>query len=101
MEWNEKVKTLMKERSINQKQLAALSGITESSVCRYLKGNRTPRIDIITNFAKALNVDVEYLLEETETISAYDTVFNVIARNGKELTYKEKEKLSKILLEEN
>ena len=37
MSWQEKVKTLMLDRGINQKQLSQLSGITESSISRYLR----------------------------------------------------------------
>ena len=55
MTWQKKVKQLMQNQSINQKQLSQRSGITEASVSRYLKGERTARIDIIVNFAKALN----------------------------------------------
>ena len=46
MNWQEKVKNLMNDRGINQKQLSQLSGITESSVSRYLRSERRPRLDI-------------------------------------------------------
>ena len=55
--FKEKVKELMNQQNITQKELAELSGITEASVSRYLSGERTPRIDIVINFAKALKVD--------------------------------------------
>lgn len=100
MTWQEKVKQLMQEQNINQKQLSQLSGITEASVSRYLKNERTARIDIVVNFAKALNVTTEYLLnddDETE-LEPYTEIATAIARNGGELTAEEKNKLIALIL---
>ena len=69
MTWQEKVKELMKNQGINQKKLSQLSGITEASISRYLKGERTARLDIIINFAKALNVTTEYLLNDDDFVN--------------------------------
>ena len=100
MTWQEKVKQLMQEQNINQKQLSQRSGITEASVSRYLKSERTARIDIIVNFAKALNVTTEYLLnEDDETeLEPYTEIATAIARNGGELTAEEKNKLIALIL---
>ena len=100
MTWQEKVKQLMQEQNINQKQLSQLSGITEASVSRYLKNERTARIDIVVNFAKALNVTTEYLLnEDDETeLEPYTEIATAIARNGGELTAEEKNKLIALIL---
>ena len=67
--FREKVKELMNQESITQKQLSELSGITEASISRYLTGERTPRIDIIINFAKALKVDPDYLIRNDEELN--------------------------------
>ena len=100
MTWQEKVKQLMKDQNINQKQLSQRSGITEASVSRYLKNERTARIDIIVNFAKALNVSTEYLLnEDDETeLEPYTEIATAIARNGGALTAEEKNKLIALIL---
>ena len=104
MKWQEKVKKLMNDRNINQKQLSKLSGVTASSVSRYLKSERRPRIDIIVNFAKALDVDMEYLLDDDDDDesknSAYNSISTVIARKGGNLTPEEKNKLIRLLLGE-
>lgn len=100
MTWQAKVKQLMAAKGMNQKQLSQLSGITEASVSRYLKGERTARLDIIVNFAKALNVTTEYLLnddEETE-IRPYTEIATAIARNGGSLTAEEKNSLIAMIL---
>lgn len=98
MKWNAKVKKLMEEQRINQKQLSERSGITEPSICRYLKGERIPRIDIIINFAKALNVSIEYLLDENSiSYSPANEIKIAIARHGNELSEEEQEELVKLI----
>ena len=88
----------MKEKNINQKQLAEQSGITEASVSRYLNGERTPRIDIVSNFARVFGISVDEIIsDEFPKMNTYDSIANAIARNGGELTEAEKEKLISLL----
>lgn len=99
MPWKDKVIALMTQRGINQKQLAKLSGITESSISRYLRGDKRPRMDIVINIAKALNVEIEYLLSEDEKAeSAYNYIATAVARKGNELTAEEKNRLIALIL---
>lgn len=100
MTWQEKVKQLMSDKGITQKKLSQLSGITEASVSRYLRGDRTARLDIIINFAKALNVTTEYLLNEDEEteIKPFMEIATAIARNGNALTPEEKNKLIALII---
>ena len=100
MTWQEKVKQLMNNQGINQKRLSQLSGITEASISRYLKGERAARLDIIINFAKALNVTTEYLLNDDEEtdLKPYREIATVIARNGNALTAEEKNQLIALIL---
>ncbi len=100
MTWQEKVKELMANQNMNQKQLSQKSGITEASVSRYLRGDRTARMDIIINFAKALGVTTEYLLEEEDglKLDSYTEIATAIARNGKNLSPEDKNKLIALIL---
>ena len=100
MTWQEKVKELMKNQGINQKKLSQLSGITEASISRYLKSERAVRLDIIINFAKALNVTTEYLLNDDEEtdLKPYQEIATAIARNGNSLTAEEKNQLIALIL---
>jgi len=100
MDWRGKVISLMTTKKINQKDLAKLSGITESSVSRYLNSEQEPRIDVLLNFAKALEVDVNYLLEngENRNESNFINIATAIARNGNDLTSEEKNKLIMLVL---
>lgn len=100
MTWQEKIKELMANQKMNQKQLSQKSGITEASVSRYLKGDRKARMDIIINFAKALGVTTEYLLEEDNDLklNSYTEIATAIARNGKNLSPEEKNKLIALIV---
>ena len=99
MDWNEKVRVLMENKNMTQKDLSLKSGITESSISRYLRGNKHPRMDILVNLAKALEVETNYLLDDNEKLdSAYNTISTAIARNGKDLTDDERRKLVLLLL---
>lgn len=102
MEWKEKVTELMRQRNITQKQLSKLSGITESSISRYLHSDQRPRMDIVVNIAKALRVETEYFLDDTEKgESAYSSIATAIARKGNELTPEEKNQLISLILGAN
>ena len=94
-----RVKNLMKEKKLTQKELSALSGISEPSLCRYLKGQIEPRMDIIQNLARALNVSVEYLLgqSEEECSSAADETIRIVALNRKILSDEDKQQIIEIL----
>ena len=99
MTWKEKVTKLMNERGISQKQLSQLSGITESSISRYLHNDQRPRMDIVVNIAKALRVETDYLLDEDEkSESAFNAIATSIARNGGELTPEENNQLVMLIL---
>ena len=101
MEWSEKVKILMEERGMNQLELSKKSGITTASICRYLKGKRRPRVDVVVNFAKALGVEPEILMDEGESVmTPFEAVKYSFARNGQNLTEEEKMELVRIIMGE-
>lgn len=55
------IRTLRERRNLTQKELAELSGLSESSLRSYELGARYPKIDSITKIAKALGVPPESL----------------------------------------
>ncbi len=96
--WNKMVLDLMEKKGINQQQLAKMSGITASSICRYLKSDKTPRMDVVINVAKALQVETDYFLSEEEKgQSAYNVIYSAIARKGEELTPEERYQLAALI----
>ena len=99
MSWKEKVFDLMKKKNLTQKELAKLSGIAESSISRYLRSDQRPRLDVVVNIAKALNVETTYLLdEEDKSVTAYSAISTAVARYGNELTPEEKNRLIALIL---
>ena len=99
MGFGERVKSIMEAKNITQKQLSEKSGITAPSLCRYLKGETQPRRDIIINLAKALEVNVSYLMGvEDNMLDAKNETITVVARNRDELTDADKAEIIRILL---
>lgn len=57
------LKNLLDERGISQKWLADAAFTKEATISRYVTGvNKSSRLDILANIAKALNVSTDYLL---------------------------------------
>ncbi|MBY4797382.1 helix-turn-helix domain-containing protein [Collinsella sp. AGMB00827] len=56
-----KIKNLREKRQLTQKQLAELSGISESALRSYELGDRKPKKEVLEHIAKALRVRPEYL----------------------------------------
>lgn len=101
MELKERIKMLMEERHLNQKDLANHSGITEASMSKYLSGERTPRIDVIVNIANALHVTVDELIGNEIENDKFDVsrMKTVLARGTQNMSEKDKKELIKFLLE--
>ena len=49
-----KIKNLREKRQLTQKQLAELSGISESALRSYELGDRKPKKEVLEHIAKAL-----------------------------------------------
>lgn len=59
--WRDRAKNLMREQGIRQDDLADIIGKSRSNISHYLKGIRTPPMDIFDKIAFALGVTPEYL----------------------------------------
>ncbi len=95
----DRLQSLMTQRGVTQKELAERTGITEASVSKYLNRERTPRIDVILNIAKAFGVSVDELMGNGKSETAYD--FNyarlVLEKTVGKLTDSEKLRLIGII----
>lgn len=58
----ERIAGLLEQLGITQRELANRIGITEVSMSRYIRGDRTPKGPVIANMATALNTTTDYLL---------------------------------------
>lgn len=47
---------------ISQRELAQKSGLTESAMCHYIKGDRIPHADALVKIARATGVRTDWLL---------------------------------------
>ena len=99
--FTERTKGLMTEKSVTQKELAKVTGISESSISRYLSGELNPRMDILSNISRALGTTVSYLMGEDGKPNATQNPFTetlcVVTRNKSKLSDKEKAELIKVL----
>ncbi len=99
-EFQNRVKKLMERDNLSQRELAVRSGISESSISRYLSGELKPRMDILANIAKVFGVTTSYLMGEeriSKDIDAYEETLCVVTRNKTKLNDQQKAKLVKIL----
>ena len=63
IDFGDTLKQLLDERGISQRWLADAAGTKEATISRYVNGvNKSSRLDILANIAKALNVSTDYLL---------------------------------------
>lgn len=80
----------MQEKEMNQRMLAYAAGISEVSMSRYIKGERTPKGIILANIAKALDTTTEELMGTSTFEEDYATIQRLIARNAKKMTSQQK-----------
>lgn len=57
-----------KQSGMTQTQLASVTGITKSTISRYLQGEFEPKAAAVVKLASALNVPVEYLMGMESTV---------------------------------
>ena len=58
MTYKNKLKAYMDRAEISQKELARRIGCTEAAVCRYVSGNRVPRVTVALKIADILDTTV-------------------------------------------
>lgn len=90
---SDNIKQMLREKNISQKSLAEMTGITESAISHYIKGDRVPRGGNLAKIAKALDTTADYLLStDGKTDNSNDLVFAkaLIARNAAKMSTEEK-----------
>lgn len=88
-----RIKHILLEKKLSQKELSKLSGIAEASLCRYIRGDTEPRLDIISNLARALDVSEAYLIGQSDTKKEYNyklEIRDLVARNRNIMTDQDK-----------
>lgn len=83
---------------MSQKELAQKANITEAAVCRYIKGDRTPRAITIASIAKALDVSPSELIgDDSSSKESLDGAVRLIARNARNMTAQQREEIIRAL----
>lgn len=97
MEFGERLLLVLKEKEITQRELAEKININETALSRYVNCARKPRMDILVNIARALNVSVEYLTGKEEGEIEFQEVKNVLCRNLSTMSPAQRLELMEIL----
>lgn len=99
----EKIAEFSMKRGLSQRELATMIGVTETTISRYIKGTREPKLEIISNLATVFGTTVDDLIGEQkidDSKGSYPKIKKLIARNSKNLTMTEKRELIDVLLSE-
>ena len=93
----ERIKALLKEKKMTQRQLAELSGVAESALSHYIKGERIPSGVASVNVAYALSTTVNHILGK-EDILDFSNIKRILEQNKCKITNEEKAELIELLL---
>lgn len=98
-----RISDLLEQQGLSQRELADKVGVTEVSMSRYIKGDRTPKGPIISNIARVLHTTSDYLLghevEAEDPELVYYRTQRAIARNAKKWSKKQKADLVNALFD--
>ena len=92
-----KIKELMIDKGVTQRDLANAIHINESAMSRYISGERTPRIDILTKLARFFDVSIEELIDEKCENASFMELRGLVARSASSLTNDEIKELLNLL----
>ena len=95
----DRILCLLKQSGYSQKELALMVGVTEAAMCRYLKNEREPKIEVVANLATALNTTVDYLISGRSESNSFDEIYHLVSRSTVTMSSEEKMKLMKLLLD--
>ncbi|MCR5251816.1 MAG: helix-turn-helix domain-containing protein [Lachnospiraceae bacterium] len=97
-----RIKEMIDQKGITQKELSEKTGITESAISNYVRGSRVPRGANLMKIAKVLGTTADDLLSgDREMDKERDLVCAkaLIARNAAYMTTDEKMEFIKMLLD--
>lgn len=63
MKFGAKLKYIRQQKDWSQEEMANFLGTSKQVISRYENGQTTPKIDIVLNYAKKLNVSLEALID--------------------------------------
>ena len=75
--FSERLQELRIEKDISLRQLASLTGISPSAIHSYEQGKRNPKREALEALADTFNVDIEYLLGQSDIKNMAATALGV------------------------
>lgn len=72
-----RIKESREKLHLSQEQLGDMIGVSKVSICGYEQETRTPSLDVFIDLAKALEVDVKYLLGQDLTIVSENLDYSI------------------------
>ena len=100
-EFGDRLKGLLQDQGVTQKELAIRIGATEATISRYVSGDREPKADVLANIATALHTTSDYLLGIERDEFDFPKIKRMIARNASEMTAQERRALVSALFGED
>ncbi len=103
MKYAEKLRMHMRQKGLNQQQLARQSDVSDSEVSRILAEKSQPGLENAYRLAKAVGVSLDYLVDESldkppdDNPHKHDEVEREILRMAKDLGYSEAVQLLRIV----
>ena len=91
-EFGRRLANLLERNHMTQRDLAAMTGLTEAAVSRYISGTREPRAITVAKISKALGATPQELLGAV-TDDEVDGAVRLIARNANFLTEEQRAEL--------
>lgn len=96
--FGERVSKLLEEIGYTQREFSEMIGVSEGALCRYLKNEREPKLEVIANMATALNTTTDYLLSGKDDKNSFAETYRLVARGVTSMTEKEKIDLMRVLM---
>jgi transcriptional regulator with XRE-family HTH domain len=81
--FGQRLKKVLAERNMMQKELAEKIGVNEMAISRYIHGGRIVSVSILIEICKVLNVTPEWLLSGVETHGTRSNPASIIAVDAK------------------
>ena len=80
-----RLRSIMDSYGISQSDLSRASGISRSSICRYLAGDVAPSYRSAVRLAEALQVSAEWLMgsDDIYSVNALTEIYNALDEQGR------------------
>ena len=77
-----RLQKLLYEKNMSQRELSEIIGVTDTTVSRYVRGERVPKADVAARIAQALGTTTDYILgrDTSDPEISYDRLMRDVER---------------------